>query len=204
MIRRFSKAYSTYNKVTYLYSVESMNEEYIYHVNRINEVLDDHGSNWDWEYFKLPIVFGSDGDVYFLSDDLQASFIGYDYNLNYSVYYDNNRNDLFKLLKETCLDTFRLFSEVNRFVRDDVKIYGLSKNFDKEGNYLYCKIYLNNEKDKKGFLDLLYNLYKPKLIDIENHIVFTEDLLYISLCGVKPDNIKYYYKLDWPDLTNSI
>ena len=194
MIRRFEKAYSTYNKLTYLYSVGHTSEEV---VDYIHHILENHGSDWDWEGIerRLPFAFGSDGDVYFTSDEPYTPLVGHGKNLGYAVYYTNAENGLIDLLKNTCIKTYNLFEEVYNMLYGDVGLYFIVKSFDENGDYKYCKAYLGSAYDKNKLFDLLYDLYKPKLISFDEYEHDVNDLTYVSVCGEVPDKLKFYYKI---------
>lgn len=209
MIRLFNVAYSNYNKVTYLYSVTHSYEDYDKTVNDINKLLLGYRSYWDWEreVGRVPVVVGSNGELYFLSDDDTITLLGRDKNGGLSYYVDFNtansiygeENSLEILLKDVCEKTYRLYKKIYQLMGGSVYMYGVRCTVvgDKE----IKKIYLNTHNDfKLKLINTIEELTGFYFFDLKVDNVFSEkELCGISVCGNKQDKVKFYFKpLDNP------
>jgi hypothetical protein len=197
MIQLFEKAYSTYNKVTYLYSVVSyFGDDSDFQHKQIHDVLSHYGVDWGYLNNRTPIVFSSDGEVYFLSDVFDISFIGRNKDLSYTTYYSCDRVDLHELLYNTCTNTYNLYLDLLDYMHGDIKINYVSKKYDSNNNYLNCKVYLNSISNKDLFIKTIIYNYKPNLVGVNTlDITQSNKLSNVSFCGRDTNLIKFYFNI---------
>lgn len=209
MVKKVYKNYSSYDKgtVSYLYMVEHGKTEDQELIKKINQVFDEYNVRWDWENAidRIPTVIGSDGEVYFTSDDRKVCFYGKDMYGNLSTYNGklsadciyNTTNSLETLLKNKCEKTYGFYNNINYLMNNVVYIEGVRETVNIYNDVVIRKAYLNTADEHK--LDLIKTIEELSgfyfFEDIAGDSIKPEDLDYVSICGEDYSKVKFYFRL---------